>query len=63
MFTEFAPIQKSLFNERVSSFLGVICLGSFALWAMMIMWNITSGDNPIDHAIAGAIERSILNDE
>ena len=59
MFTEFAPLKKSLFTERVNSFLGAAFLASFTLWASMIIWNFTNGNNPIDRAIAGAIDRSI----
>lgn len=59
MFTDFAPIKQSLFNERVNSFLGIMFLGSFALWASMLIWNATSGDTPIDHALTRIIESSI----
>ena len=59
MFTEFSPIKRSLFGERVNSLLGIMFLGSCALWAMMIIWNVTNGDTPIDHALTRIIESSI----
>lgn len=60
MFTDFAPMRRSLFTERVNSFLGVTFLACFALWASLIIWNFTTGNNPIDRAIAGAIDRSVV---
>lgn len=55
MFSEFTPIRRSLFNERVNTFLGVIFLGTCALWAALFVWNISTGSNPINHAFAAAI--------
>ena len=52
-------MKRSLFGERVNTYLGIAFLASFALWAMMIIWNFTSGTNPIDTAIAASIDQMV----
>ena len=59
MFSEFSPIKGSLFTERVNSWLGTLFLGSCALWAALFVWNVAAGNNPLDHAIAAAIEHEM----
>jgi hypothetical protein len=59
MFTEFTPMRASLFKERVNTGLGIAFLSTVALWASMFIWNITSGNNPIDRGIATAIYNNL----
>lgn len=61
MFAEFTPIKKSLYSERVNTWLGIAFLGTFALWAVMLIWNLTTGTTPVDTAIAKAIDWSAEN--
>ena len=63
MFTEFSSIKGSLFKERVNTWLGIVFIGTCALWASMFIWNISSGDNPIDHTIAAAIDQEIIGQQ
>ena len=63
MFTEFSSIRGSLFKERVNTWLGIVFLSTCALWAALVVWNIASGDNPIDHTIAAAIDQSIVGQQ
>jgi len=61
MFTEFTPITGSLFNQRVNGFLGSLFLGTVALWAAMLIWNATQGSNPIERALANAVQSSTFD--
>ena len=63
MFTEFAPIKQSLFSERVNTWLGIVFLSTVALWAATFIWNVTTGTNPIEKAIAASIDQSIINSQ
>lgn len=58
MFENFVPIKKSLYLERVNTLLGTAFLATFALWAAMFIWNVTSGSNPLDDAIASAVAQA-----
>lgn len=60
MFTGFTPIKGSLFSQRVNTWLGSIFLGTVALWAAMLVWNVADGSNPIDRALTGALEQAML---
>lgn len=60
MFTEFTSIKGSLFKERVNTWLGIVFISTCALWAAIFMWNVSTGDNPIDHSIAAAIDQEII---
>ena len=60
MFTDFRPIKGSLFNQRVNTLLGTIFLGTVALWAMMFVWNVAEGSNPIERGLTSALEQSLL---
>lgn len=61
MFESFESVKKSLYMERVNTLLGTAFIATVALWAAMFIWNVTSGSNPLDDAIASAIVRSELN--
>lgn len=58
MFENFVSGKKSLYMENVNTLLGTAFLATFALWAAMFIWNITSGSNPLDDAIASAIAQT-----
>ncbi|HEV8677284.1 MAG TPA: hypothetical protein VN701_00400 [Candidatus Paceibacterota bacterium] len=63
MFTEFTAITGSLYKERVNTFLGIAFLATVALWAAMVIWNLTEGTNPIDRGIAAAIDKEVISSQ
>jgi len=61
MFTDFEYIRGSLLTERVNTLLGSVFLGTCALWAALFIWNVTSGSNPLDKAIAKIVVENTLS--
>ena len=55
MFLEYKPIRGPLLKSRVNSLIGSLFLGTCALWAATFIWDITTGDNPITHAIVATV--------
>ena len=59
MFSEFKPIRGSLLHQRVNSFIGIIFLATCALWAFMLIFNMTTGTNPITEGLGAAIANEV----
>jgi hypothetical protein len=62
MFAEFELPQGNILLERVNSIVGCLFLGTCALWAAVFVWNVTTGSNPIDHAIISYVEQQAFAD-
>jgi hypothetical protein len=63
MFAEFEIPKGNIFLSQVNSILGCAFVGTCALWASIFVWNVTTGSNPIDRAIASAIEAQVLESQ
>ncbi len=57
MFEKFTQARGSLWQQRVNTGLGSLFLGSFALWAGLIMCEFAWGTNPIANAFSATIAR------
>lgn len=53
----------SVFQSWISPALSLMFVGSFALGAGLIIWNVAFGQNPLANAMATAIEqRTVLSE-
>ncbi|HVV15284.1 MAG TPA: hypothetical protein VHD55_02725 [Candidatus Paceibacterota bacterium] len=55
MFETFTPVRGSLWKQRVNAGIGSLFLGSVALWAALLMFEIGWGMNPVAKAFAAAV--------
>ncbi len=51
----FDPIRGSIWKANVNFFIGSLFLGSFALWAAIVIIQTAWGTNPIAKAFAATI--------
>jgi hypothetical protein len=48
-------MDKSIFKSKVSGFLSLIFVGTFALGAGLIIWHAAFGENPLANAMASQL--------
>lgn len=44
--------QATALNQNVGTYLGLICVGSFALLMGLLIWQAAGNDNPLANAMA-----------
>ena len=53
----FDPIRGSVWKSRVNSFIGLLFVGSFGLWALVVVMQAGWGINPLVNSFSAIIEK------
>jgi hypothetical protein len=49
--------QRKTLHAHINTWLGTLLLGSFALWAGLVIWQTAAGENAIVKAFSKVIEQ------
>lgn len=50
-------LRDSIWKSKVNSIVGILFLGTVALWAILFVANVTWGSDPLAEGLSKALER------